>query len=76
MQDGPYNDLWPWNYAMVPELLGAGKGFKVRTEQELEVALVTAMEIPDTFCLLDVHLDKLDRSPALERLAARLKGRL
>ncbi len=24
MQDGPYNDLWPWQYHRLPEILGAG----------------------------------------------------
>jgi hypothetical protein len=29
-----------------------------------------------SFCILDVRLDPLDRSPALDRLAARLAKRL
>ena len=42
MQDGPYNDLWPWQYHRLPEVLGAGGGFDVRTEEELDNALHTA----------------------------------
>src|SRR6266446_5924968 len=76
MQDGPYNDLWPWNYSRVPDLLGTGRGFVVETEEELDRALIEAEHWKDSFCLLDVRLGRLDRSPALERLAARLAKRL
>ena len=76
MQDGPYNDVWPWQYHRLPEILGAGRGFVVETEEELDRALVEAKRWTESFCLLDVHLAPLDRSPALERLAARLAKRL
>jgi TPP-dependent 2-oxoacid decarboxylase len=72
MQDGPYNDVLPWNYSLVPEVLGAGNGFLVETEEQLEQALLAAREQTGSFCLLDVRLDPLDRSPAMERLAGRL----
>ncbi len=72
MQDGPYNDVWPWHYHRLPEILGAGRGFLVRTEQDLDQALTEAQRRSDAFCLLDVHLPPLDRSPALDRLAGRL----
>jgi indolepyruvate decarboxylase len=76
IQDGPYNDLWGWNYSRIPEVLGAGKGFEVRTWGELDQALNDAKQYQRAFCLIDVHLDPLDRSPALERLALRLAKRL
>jgi indolepyruvate decarboxylase len=76
MQDGPYNDVWPWHYSRLPEVLGAGRGFEVRTEEELDQALEQAHACTDTFCLLDVHLGQLDRSPALDRLASRLAKRI
>jgi indolepyruvate decarboxylase len=76
MQDGPYNDVWPWHYHRLPEVLGAGQGFVVETEEELDQALHHAARRTDTFCLLDVQLAPLDRSPALDRLAARLAKRL
>jgi indolepyruvate decarboxylase len=72
MQDGPYNDVWPWQYHRLPEILGAGRGFLVRTEQELDQALREAKDWTKSFCLLDVRLAPLDRSPALDRLASRL----
>jgi TPP-dependent 2-oxoacid decarboxylase len=72
MQDGPYNDVWPWQYFRLPDLLGAGRGFLIQTEGELDRALSEAQDHTRSFCLLDVRLDPLDRSPALDRLASRL----
>jgi indolepyruvate decarboxylase len=76
MQDGPYNDVWPWQYHRLPEILGAGRGFVVETEEELDRALVEAAQWTESFCLLEVRLAPLDRSPALDRLATRLARRL
>jgi TPP-dependent 2-oxoacid decarboxylase len=76
MQDGPYNDVWPWQYHRLPEILGAGRGFVVETEVELDCALAEAERWTKSFCLLEVRLAPLDRSPALDRLAARLAKRL
>jgi TPP-dependent 2-oxoacid decarboxylase len=72
MQDGPYNDVWPWHYSRLPEVLGAGRGFLVQTEDELDRALTEAQAWTQSFCLLDVRLATLDRSPALDRLASRM----
>lgn len=76
IKDGPYNDVWPWEYSRLPEVLGAGRGFLVETEQDLDSALVEAQQWTDGFCLLDVRLAPLDRSAALDRLASRLARRL
>ncbi len=76
MIDGPYNDVWPWHYSRFPEVLGAGRGFLVETEDELEHALEESARTTTSFCLLDVRLGKLDRSPAMDRLASRLAKRV
>jgi indolepyruvate decarboxylase len=76
MQDGPYNDVWPWRYSRIPEVLGAGRGFAVETEAELNRALIEAERWTKSFCLIEVRLAQFDRSPALDRLAARLAKRL
>lgn len=76
MQDGPYNDLWPWNYHLIPQVLGAGRGFLIDTEQELDEALVAAERHTESFCLLEVRLGSHDRSPALQRLAERLARKI
>ena len=72
LQEGPFNDILNWNYHKLNEFLGGGEGFEVQTEGELESALTAALANKKSFSLLNIHLDKLDISPALERLAERL----
>jgi indolepyruvate decarboxylase len=76
IHDGPFNDVHVWRYHRVPEVLGAGRGFAVETEEEFDAALDAARAHTKEFCLIDVKLPPLDRSPALERLAKRLAERL
>ncbi len=76
IQEGPFNDIHNWQYHKIPELLGAGWGFEVHTEGDLEKAFKAAFANQDSFSLLNVHLDKMDVSPALKRLAERLATRL
>lgn len=76
IQEGPFNDIHNWQYHRMPELLGAGWGFEVFTEGDLEKAFKAAFANQDSFSLLNVHLDKLDVSPALKRLAERLANKL
>jgi indolepyruvate decarboxylase len=45
-------------------------------KEELDRALCEAERWTKSFCLLEVRLAPLDRSPALDRLAARLARRL
>jgi indolepyruvate decarboxylase len=70
--DGSFNDLQDWAYHKIPEVLGSGLGLEVRSLAELDAALRAALENTTSFSLLNVHLDRYDRSPALERLANRL----
>ncbi len=76
LQDGPYNNILPWQYARLPELLGAGRGWVATTEGELDRALAEAANNTEAFSLIDVHLGRLDSSPALGRLASHLSKRL
>ena len=76
MQDGPYNDVWPVRYHRFPEVLGAGRGFVIETERDLNAALVAAEQHTECFCLLEVRLDPADRSPALQRLTERMAQRI
>lgn len=76
IKDGPYNDIGDWKYHKITEVIGGGWGFEVKTESDLEKALKAALANRDSFSLLNVHLDKWDRSQAMERLAARLAERL
>ena len=76
MLDGRFNDIPLWDYSRVPQVLNAGKGFDVRTEDQLEEALQEAKAHTDSFCILDVHLDPQDKSRALQRLSLRLGKRV
>ena len=74
--DGPFNDIHNWAYHRIPDLLGTGAGFEVRTEDELDHALHAAKANTGSFSLLNVHLDPYDKSPALERLTKKLAERV
>ena len=75
MIDGPFNDVLNWNYARLPELLGSGLGFRVETEQELEMALASARANTESYSILDIRLATDDISPALQRLTQALGKR-
>jgi indolepyruvate decarboxylase len=72
MLDGSFNDVLPWQYYRIPEVLGAGRGFLVETTVQLDAALEAASAARDAVSLLDVQLAPDDRSPALKRLTAAL----
>ncbi|MBD2099455.1 alpha-keto acid decarboxylase family protein [Leptolyngbya sp. FACHB-261] len=72
MLDGAFNDLLLWRYSSLSEVLGAGRGFDVWTEDELETALLESQAHTESFCILDVHLDQQDTSAALQRLTQAL----
>ncbi len=74
--EGSFNDVHEWKFHKIPEVLGTGLGLEVRTEGELDAALDAALANLESFSLINVHLDRMDRSPALERLATRLAGQL
>jgi indolepyruvate decarboxylase len=69
MLDGRFNDVAPWQFARLPDLFGAGKGFTVRTEEELDQALQAARLYTEGFCILDVQLGQYDFSPVLQRMS-------
>jgi indolepyruvate decarboxylase len=72
IHDGPFNDLLAWHYHKLPEVFGAGVAFLVETESQLDEALDAAAKHTESYVLLDVHLDPLDKSAALGRLAERM----
>ena len=67
--EGSFNDIENWHYARLPELLGTGRGFVVRTEGEFESAMKIALTETQHYVLIEVKLDKSDMSRALTRLA-------
>ena len=72
LQEGPFNDILNWDYHRLPDLLGGGWGFEVETMGDLKQSMQAALAHQDAFSVLNVHLDSLDVSPALKRLAARM----
>ncbi|WP_437201120.1 alpha-keto acid decarboxylase family protein [Planctomicrobium sp. SH664] len=76
LQDGPFNDILNWNYHRMPDLLGSGWGFEVRTVGELHQSMQAALAHKDAYSILNVHLDPTDISPALERLASKMSKQL
>ncbi len=73
--DGPFNDITPWEYSRIPEILKIGKGFAINTEDQLEDALHDIRNYTESFCLLDIHLDPEDSSMALQRMTNALGKR-
>ncbi len=71
-----FNDIHPWHYAKLPEILGGGKGHEVRTEGEFDRALTAALADRGQMHLLHVHLDRDDYSPTLVRLMTKLRARV
>ncbi|MDE0636329.1 MAG: thiamine pyrophosphate-binding protein [Candidatus Poribacteria bacterium] len=74
--EGPFNEIENWNYTCVPELLGAGRAFAVRTEGEFDTAMKAALADTQHFVLIEAKLDKLDTSPALSRLAEQVSKKV
>jgi len=67
-----YNDIQPWHYHRLPEILGGGTGYDIHTEADFDNALQTALRDTRGMSLLQVHLDQRDCSRTLERLAQKL----
>ena len=74
--DHAFNDVQPWHYYKLPELLGGGAGYEVRSEGEFDRALRRALADRTGFSLIQVHLDPHDASQAMERLAKRLSAKV
>ncbi len=76
MQDGAFNDVLSWHYDRLPDLIGAGKGYLVRTEGQLVEAMQAARQNSATFSIINAILDQDDISPALQRLTSGLGKRI
>jgi indolepyruvate decarboxylase len=71
-----FNEIHSWQYHRIPEILGGGTGYEVRTEGEFDAALTAAWNDRDQLSLIHVHTDPRDRSETLGRLADRLGERV
>jgi indolepyruvate decarboxylase len=71
MVDGSFNDVLPWDHLRLVDLFGAGSGFEVHTEADLDRALDGALAAPGAPAIIRAMLDPRDTSPATQRLAER-----
>ncbi len=67
-----FNNIPPWQYHRLPELVGGGKGYLIHTEGEFDQALNTAWKERSAPSILHVMIDQTDCSRALARLAERM----
>ncbi len=63
-----FNDIHSWDYHKLPELLGGGTGYEVRTEGDFDRAITAAWQDTTGPSILHVYLDRNDCSQALDRL--------
>jgi len=76
LHPGEFNEIHPWHYSKMTELLGGGTGYEVRTEGEFDEALTKAWADNSGLSLIHVHLPIDDCSPPLRRLAERLSKKV
>jgi indolepyruvate decarboxylase len=69
-----FNDIQPWQYHRLPDVLGGGKGYLIRTEADFDQALNAAWRDGTGPSILQIILDPSDASRALSNLAARMSN--
>lgn len=67
--DGPFNDIQPWHYSKLPEAFGGGWGCKVKTEEELEEALMKAWN-NKSLSLIELVIGKWDAPQSMKKVGA------
>jgi indolepyruvate decarboxylase len=65
--DGPFNNIHPWHYTKICDLLGYGKAIRVTQKGELEKALQEAVA-GDEMVLIEVVVPRDSCSPSLRRM--------
>jgi indolepyruvate decarboxylase len=76
LHEGTFNDINPWQYQLLPQVLGGGTGYEVRTEGEFDAALEKCLADRTGMSIIRVHIGLEDRSVTLDRLAAGLARRV
>lgn len=76
MLDGRFNDVKLWEYSCIPDILKSGRGFDIKTEDQLEEALQLSRQYTKDICILDVQIDSDDMSLALERMTKAMGKRV
>jgi TPP-dependent 2-oxoacid decarboxylase len=75
MLGGTFNNLQPWQYSRIPQIIGGGRGFVVETEDQFNSAISEALIFRNAFSILDVHLERNDMSSALNRFTTNIAKR-
>ncbi len=76
LHEGSFNDINPWQYQLLPQVLGGGTGYEVRTEGEFDDALARALADTSGMSIIRAHIGIEDRSVTLDRLAQGLARRV
>jgi len=76
IHEGSFNDINPWRYELLPQVLGGGTGYEVRTEGEFDAALTKALADRSGLSLIRAHIGVDDRSVTLDRIGRGLAARL
>ncbi|RLS79619.1 MAG: alpha-keto acid decarboxylase family protein, partial [Planctomycetota bacterium] len=76
LHEGTFNDINPWQYQLLPQVLGGGTGYEVRTEGEFDAAITKALADVSGLSIIRAHIGLEDRSRTLDRLAAGLARRV
>lgn len=76
LKDGAYNNIRDWKYHLLPVLLDCGEGLDVKTEEDLEKALVIAEKNTDSYTIVNLHFDRFDKSRTLDRLTSQFKKKV
>ncbi len=71
--DYRFNDVQPWAFSKLPEVLGGGTGYEVRTEGEFDAALNAAWADKSGPSIIHARLVKGDASDALKNLGQRMQ---
>ena len=61
IRPGGFNTITPWNYPRICELIGAGEGLTVSTNDEFDDALSRARK-SEQVCVIEARVDREDTS--------------
>jgi indolepyruvate decarboxylase len=70
--EGPFNDIAPWRFDRLGEVMGPLHGYNAPTEEAFEAAFTQALAEKNAPSIINVHLAKNDASPAMRRLGEHL----
>jgi indolepyruvate decarboxylase len=76
IHEGGFNDINPWQYQLLPQVLGGGTGYEVRTEGEFDAAITKALADTSAMSVIRAHIAIDDHSTTLGRIGAGLAHRV